>query len=280
MPSPESVIHDIGYQRYQGARLGPASAFAALFIHGLRTSFGLGRSAKAKIFPWIAIGLVGAAALIIAVARSQGAEDIGYQDLPSIVAVVILVFLAVVAPELVSRDLRNNLLPLYFSRPVSRASYAGAKLLSMISAIWLMLAVPQLFIYAASAFGSSDLLAETGRLLSGWLISALYAVIYASIGVLIASVASRRAFAAGAIAAVFLVSLPVMGVLMALGNDTVKSLAPLISPVMLPEAIREWFFGLGNVPIGNYGPLYGAVGVLLPALCALLLFVRYRRVSL
>lgn len=280
MPSPESVIHDIGYQRYQGARLGPGSAFVALFIHGLRASFGLGRSAKAKIFPWIAIGLVGAAALIIAVARSQGAEDIGYQDLPSIVAVVILVFLAVVAPELVSRDLRNNLLPLYFSRPVSRVSYAGAKLLSMVASLWLMLAVPQLFIYAASAFGSSDLVAETGRLLGGWLVSGFYAIIYASLGVLIASVASRRAFAAGAIAAVFLISLPVMGVLMALGDDTVKSLAPMISPVMLPEAIREWIYGLGNLPIGNYGPLYGAVGVLLPALCALLLFVRYRRVSL
>jgi len=277
--SAESVIHDIGYQRYDGPRLGRGYAARSLYIHGLRTAFGLGRSAKAKIFPWTVIALVGAIALIMAVAKSQG-EQISYQEIPQIVSVLALVFLAVVAPELVSRDLRNHLLPLYFSRPIHRADYALAKLASMVSAVWLLMAGAQTLIFAAGAFGPGDVLDELVGLLKGYAVAGFYAVIFSSLAILIASIASRRAFAAGAIAAVFLVTLPVAGVLTELGEDPVSYLAPLVSPIMLPEGVREWVFKTGEFDVGQFGPLYGVVGVLLPTIFVLLLLLRYRRVSL
>jgi ABC-2 type transport system permease protein len=276
--SAESVIHDIGYQRYDGPRLGRGYAARSLFVHGLRTAFGLGRTAKAKIFPWIVIGLVGAIALILAVAKSLG-EQISYQDLPQTVSVVVLVFLAVVAPELVSRDLRNQLLPLYFSRPVHRSDYALAKLLSLVSAVWLLMAGAQTLVFAAGAFGTGDVFGELAELLKGFAVAGFYALIFSSLAILIASVASRRAFAAGAIAAVFLVTLSVAGVLTELGGDPVSYLAPLASPVMLPEGVREWVFHTGQVDVGRFGPLYGAVGVLLPAVFVLALLLRYRKVA-
>ena len=65
------VIHDIGYQRYQGARLGRGYARALVYVHGLRTAFGLGRSAKAKIFPWIVAGLAGLVAVVFTAIRTQ-----------------------------------------------------------------------------------------------------------------------------------------------------------------------------------------------------------------
>jgi len=280
--SNKSVIHDIGYQRYDGPRLGRAYAARSLFGHGLRIAFGLGRSAKAKIFPWIIIGLVSAIALLVAVQRAQGAEsDIGYQDLPNVGSFLIMIFLAVVAPELVSRDLRNHLLPLYFSRPVGRADYVLAKLASLIAAAWLILAGPQTFIFIASAFGRADFLTELKDLLSGFAMAGVYAVIFSSLTLLIASIASRRAFAAGAIAAVYLISLPVVGVLMALGSERVRQIAPIGSPFTMPEGIRKWIFNTGNdVEIGSFGPLYGAVGLLLPVICVLLLLLRYRKVTL
>jgi len=277
--SAESVIHDIGYQRYEGPRLGRGYAARSLYVHGLRTAFGLGRSAKAKIFPWTVIGLVGAIALILAVAKSQG-EQISYQDLPQTVSVLALVFLAVVAPELVSRDLRNHLLPLYFSRPIHRADYALAKLGSLVSAVWLMMAGAQTLIFAAGAFGPGDVLDELAGLLKGYAVAGFYAVIFSSLSILIASVASRRAFAAGAIAAVFLVTLSVAGVLTELGEDPVSYLAPLGSPIMLPEGVREWVFKTGEVDVGQFGAVYGAAGVLLPTIFVLLLLLRYRRVAL
>jgi len=279
MSLPESVIHDIGYQRYDGPRLGRGYAARSLYMHGLRVAFGLGRSAKAKIFPWTVIALVGIIGLIMSVAKAQG-SPVSYQDLPQIASVLTLVFLAVVAPELVSRDLRNHLLPLYFSRPIRRADYALAKLASLVSAVWLLLAAPLTLVFAAGAFGTGDVLAELAGLFKGYAVAAFYAIIYSSLAMLIASVASRRAFAAGAIAAVFLVTLPVAGVLISLEHDPISYLAPIGSPVMLPEGIREWVFGSGEIGIGQFGPLYGAAGVLLPAVCVLLLLLRYRKVSL
>jgi ABC-2 type transport system permease protein len=280
--SAESVIHDIGYQRYDGPRLGRGYAVRSLFAHGLRVAFGLGRSAKAKIFPWTVIALVGLIAVILAVAKAQG-EQVNYEDMPQIAGVLCLVFLAVVAPELVSRDLRNTLLPLYFSRPIHRSDYALAKLAAMVTATWLLLAGPLTLIFAAGAFGSGDVMAELGGLLKGYTVAAFYAVIFSTIAILIASIASRRAFAAGAIAAVFLVTLPITGILAEVGDEgdaSLSQLAALASPVTLPEGLRQWVFGTGEFDIGRFGPLYGAVGVLLPTVCVLLLLLRYRKVSL
>src|SRR5215475_3045331 len=49
--SDDGVIHDIGYRRYDAVRYGRPGIVAALTWHSLRAAFGLGRGAKAKIFP-------------------------------------------------------------------------------------------------------------------------------------------------------------------------------------------------------------------------------------
>jgi ABC-2 type transport system permease protein len=278
MPA-ESVIHDIGYQRYDGPRLGRGYAVRSLYTHGFRAAFGLGRSAKAKIFPWIVIGLVGVIALIYAVGKSQGL-DVSYQDLPDTASLLILIFVAVVAPELVSRDLRNHLLPLYFSRPISRADYVFAKLGSLVTAVWLLVAGPQTLIFAAGAFGGGDFWRELSGLLRGYAMTGIYAAVFGCVALLIASIASRRAFAAGGIAAVFLVSLPVVGIVMALGGTTIRQIAGIGSPFTLVEGIRQWLFHAGEQEIGTYGSLYGATGAGLCLISVLILLLRYRKVSL
>ena len=48
------VIHDLGYRRYDGPRLGRAQMVRALVWHSFRSAFGFGRGAKAKIVPVIA----------------------------------------------------------------------------------------------------------------------------------------------------------------------------------------------------------------------------------
>ena len=68
--TPTSVIHDIGYQRYDGMRLGRLYVFGSLFAHGLRTAFGLGRSFKAKIFPWLVTGVVCVIAVVLMAVRA------------------------------------------------------------------------------------------------------------------------------------------------------------------------------------------------------------------
>ncbi len=69
--APNGVIHDIGYQRYTGPRLGRWYAVRSLYVHSVRTAFGLGRSGKAKVFPWLVVGIAFAVALIAVAVRSQ-----------------------------------------------------------------------------------------------------------------------------------------------------------------------------------------------------------------
>ena len=52
------VIHDLGYQHYDGPRLGRPAIVRALAWHSLRSAFGLGRGARAKIVPVLAFAIM------------------------------------------------------------------------------------------------------------------------------------------------------------------------------------------------------------------------------
>src|SRR5690242_19764266 len=147
MAQPTSVIHDIGYQRYTGPRLGRWYANRSLYEQSLRTAFGIGRGAKAKIFPWLVIGIALSVAVIAIAVRSLTGEPLmSYRSYAANITFPVMLFLAIVAPELVSRDLRDRTLPLYFSRPLSRSDYALTKYAALATVVLVLLAVPQLLI--------------------------------------------------------------------------------------------------------------------------------------
>jgi ABC-2 type transport system permease protein len=292
MSEPTGVIHDIGYQRYNGPRLGRRHVFGALYLHGLRTVFGLGRTAKAKIFPWLVVGIVTLVAAGITAVRSQIGEVVmTYAQFADSMSWLVIFFVAVAAPELVSRDLRSGVLPLYFSRPLPRDDYPLAKLLALVSAIWLLLGGPQLVMFLGAAFttdkGMRGVWDELLDLLPGLLYAGLWAAVFASIGLLVASLTGKRAFAAGGIVAVFLMTTPIVGTLSILPSRTINELAFLASPSTLVGGVGTWALGDllvpegrgGGVPIGGFGPVYGVAAVLLVAACVALLLLRYRKVA-
>jgi ABC-2 type transport system permease protein len=282
-PAPAGIIHDLGYQRYTGARLGRRYATLALYTHGLRTAFGFGRSAKAKVFPWMVAGFALVVAIVAVVVRSQtGAVFIGYLQYPDNVAVPVLLFLAVVAPELVSRDLRAQVLPLYFSRPIRRTDYALAKLAALVSAAWLLLTGPELLILLGAVFsqtgGWRGAWHEFTGFLGGVAYAAIMAVVFGSIAVLLASLASRRAVAAAVIVGAFLVTAPVVGVLSVIGGS-LRDLAPVLNPVTLVLGVKTALFDpvQGRLDVGIFGPMYVAVAIAVVIGCGTLLAARYRR---
>ena len=279
-----SVIHDIGYQRYAGVRLGRGYATRALFTHGLRTSYGLGRSAKAKIFPWFVVGVVALVAAVVTAVRSRTGEPVmTYADFPENLSFLILLFCAVAAPELVSRDLRSGVLPLYFSRPLQRSDYAFAKLGALIAAVWLLLASAQLLMFVGAAFtldGMRQVWDEFGDFAPGVLYSGIHAVVFCSLALLVASLASRRAVAAAVTVAVFLATTPIVGVLYAVGGETTKQLASLASPMTMVSGLGDWLFEPGGENgIGDFGPLYASASAALVIVCVTLLLARYRKVA-
>ena len=279
----DSVIHDIGYQRYTGPRLGGAYAARSLYGLGLRTAFGIGRGAKAKIFPWIVVAIMFGVAVVVTAVRAQaGIKLMDYLSFPGNLGLVLLLFCAVVAPELVSRDLRSGVLPLYFSRPLTRAGYAMAKLGALVSALWLLMAGPLLLMFIGGAFtvkGASKVWHEWTDFLPALAHAGIYAVVYGSLSLLIASLVGRRAVAAAVIVAVFLVTTPILGVLVVIGGEVGRQLAFLVSPLTLVDGLGNWLFGMKNLDIGDFGAVYLAAVVALVTACVMLLLERYRKVA-
>src|SRR5690349_4224443 len=209
--TPTGVIHDLGYRRYDGPRFGRQRIVAALAWHSFRSAFGFGRGAKAKIVPVIAFVALLLPAIVNAFAMSQGQpRQVDYDTyVPTLRDLIMLVFVAVQAPELVSRDLRSRVLPLYFSRPIKPVDYPLAKYLGFTGACLVMLEVPLLALYGgavANVHGGSAVWAETKALIPGLLIGLLWAVTLAAISLFLASTTGRRGFATGAVAIAFLLT--------------------------------------------------------------------------
>jgi ABC-2 type transport system permease protein len=289
MPGPDDrgatgVIHDIGYQRYDGPRLGRRYAARSLYVHGVRSAYGIGRGAWAKVLPMGLLALACLAALILVVVSSQFPSPVlDYVGIAATFSYAATVFVAIVAPELVSADLRNNLLSLYLSRPLARSDYALAKLAALATAVFVLFAGPMLVMFVGLAFstrtGVSGVLEQAGDLLAGLLAAAIHAAVLAALALPLAALSGRRVFATGIIIAVFLLTAPVSGALRALDPGATGQLAGLLDPVSLLNGVDRWIFDGGIVEVGPYGPVYGLTALALAALGTACAVWRYRKVT-
>jgi ABC-2 type transport system permease protein len=321
------VIHDIGYRRYEGNKYGHPRIVWALYLHSLRSAFGLGRGAKAKIVPVVAFIAMCLPAVVNAVDIANNGvqnQSVFYDTYtPTLRALVITVFVAAQAPELVSSDRRYRVLQLYFSRPMRRSGYPLAKLAAFITACLILLELPLLLMYAgaiSSVHGKHQAWLQTRALIPGLGMAALWAVLLASVGLVLASFAARRAYATGTVAGALFASFVISRILIratesqaripmtfkvppgapappgagpggvvhvfriALEPTTASKLVGMVSPYSMLDAIRQWIGGSSHPtdvpPPGSYGWLY------LAAFCLLLLaagggmFLRYRKAGL
>jgi ABC-2 type transport system permease protein len=299
--SAAGVIHDRGYRRYDGPRLGRVQIVRALVWHSFRTALGIGRGPKAKILPVIAFVAICLPAIVNAVAVAKGgAQVVGYESyLFPLRVIVLTVFVAVQAPELVSRDLRSRVLPLYFSRPMRRGDYPLAKYLAFTAACLLLIELPLLLLYLGTIISStsSAIWPNTRGLLAGLAIGLMWAVLVAAIGLAIASLSGRRAYATGAVAIFFFLTLILSQIIQQIAGrgpgfitpQTLPAgprLASLISPFMTLESITKWFAGYGHAfqpgsgqmpDPGSYGPAYIVMFAVVLAASFAILAARYRK---
>jgi ABC-2 type transport system permease protein len=301
------VIHNIGYRRYEAERLGRAQIVRALIWHSFRAAFGIGRGAKAKIFPVLVFALLALPAAVnaVALATNPGSQPIvGYDDyVPSLRTVAVLVFVALQAPALVSSDLRSHSLPLYFARPISRIDYPVAKLVAFVLACLALIEIPLILLYlgiVSQQHGPSQVWAQTRALGSGLLYGSAWAILLASISLLLASTTGKRVFAICATGIPLFFSWILASVLMQVGEQAygpagfgqpsaLASLAGLLSPFTLLGGVLHWLQGpsaqrLGRhvfqqTTIGHYGAVYGLVFVLLTAAAIVGLIARYRKIG-
>jgi len=293
------VIHDLGYQHYDGPRLGRAAIIRALYWHSLRSAFGIGRGAKAKIVPILAFGLMCLPAIANAVAVATSPDHVRIVDYDTYTyplrTLVMLIFVAAQAPELVSRDLRSHVLPLYYSRPLRRLDYPLAKYAAFTAACLLLVEIPLIILYLGtiiSVGGGSAVWDQTKALIPGLGVAALWAVLLAAIGLLLASFTGRRAYATGMIAIYFFLTWILANLLVSIAQNGAGPATPgaplgarlpgLISPFTVLDGVRQWLGGTNPGPIpnpGGAGVLYGLMFVLLLAVSLGGLALRYRKVG-
>jgi ABC-2 type transport system permease protein len=289
--SATGAIYDLGYRGYDGPRLGRRAAFATLFWASLRAAFGLGRSGRSKVVPWglTAIMIVPAAvAGAIQAIAPGGLSPFNYDNYLWDLQPILALFVAAQAPELVSSDQRNHVLSLYFSHALARNDYALAKFGAMAAALFVLALAPLLVILLASILASPDVTGAAGDQLGNLpqIVGAplIYAVPLAALGMAIASFTPRRAYATGAIIAVFLVSAAVGGILSEAGRGRLSLVAPLINPFVLLDGTRDWLVGasIPNSPVLRADLALWVFGILTEVLTLIgiaAVLWRYRRIS-
>ncbi len=289
--SATGAIYDLGYKGYDGPRLGRRAAFWTLFWASLRAAFGLGRSGRAKIAPW------GLTAIMVVPAAIAGAiqamvpsapTPFNYNNYLFELQPILTLFVAAQAPELVSSDQRNHVLSLYFSHALARTDYALAKLSALAAALFILTLAPLLVILLTSILVSADLPAaigdQVGNLPQVLGSPVIHAVPLAAVSLAIASWTPRRAYATGAIIALFLVSAAVGGILAEAGRGRLSEVAPLINPFVLLDGTRNWLLGaaIPDSPVRDANlalPVFGVLTLLMAALGIAAVMWRYRRIS-
>ncbi|CAM5378849.1 ABC transporter permease [Streptomyces sp. NPDC005930] len=293
VPGDQTRIHNIGYRNYDGPRLGRAYARRSLYSQSLRGAYGLGRSAKSKVLPMLLfVVMCLPAAIMVAVAVATKADDlpVEYTRYAIVLQAVISLYVAAQAPQSVSRDLRFKTVPLYFSRPIETSDYVRAKYASLASALFILTAAPLLVLYVGALLAKLDFADQTKGFAQGLVSVALLSLLFAGLGLVVASVTPRRGFGIAAVIAVLTITYGAVSTLQAIadvqGSSGAVAWIGLFSPITLIDGVQSAFLGATSASPGGVGPSNGEGAVYVLVTLGLiagaygLLMRRYKKVGL
>lgn len=238
-------VFDLGYRHYDGPREGRTGARRALWKNGLRTALGLGRGGRAKILPGLFVFALLITALILALLAANLDRLTGMDLIPShsdyygIVSIILMIFAAIIAPELLCSDRRDGAISLYLVRPLTPTDYVLGRWLAFFTLTLAILYLGQIFMLVGLTLGAAEPLThlrenwlDIPRFLGAGFAVALFTT---TIPMAVASFTTRRAYAAAFVIGLYMISSAVAGSL----------------SYTLPEESGRWvaMLTLGNVPI-------------------------------
>ena len=294
------TVFDIGYQRYTERREGRDRSRRAIFKDGVRIALGLGRGGRAKILPWFFITVLAIIGLVFAIVagaadRLGGPGTAERMSLPShsdyygIASIIVFVFAAVVAPELLCRDRRDGVINLYLVRPLTGSDYVTARwasfLVVMATAAWL----PQVILFLGLSAGDPAPVAylqahwlDVPRFLAAGAAMAIYAT---TLAMLAASFTTRRAYASVFLVGLFVITTPfTVGLAEQIGGMAGQWVS-MFNLTNIPVHVNDVIFGdvsqiTEDAPARKLGPMilvsWYFAWTILPAF---ILWWRYRRLS-
>jgi ABC-2 type transport system permease protein len=253
------AVYDRGYRPYAGPRGQRGAATMALWRASIRRALGLRRSWRQKVAPFVLLAVVTLPAVINVgigyVTRDRVAnriEIVTYRDYVG-VSSALLLFVAIIAPDVMCPDRRQRVLPLMFARPLTGFDYVVAKVGAIASIMFAFSVLPQMVLFLGNMLVSDSALDYlTSHLDVLWKVPAavvVLAVYYAIVGVAVASLTDRRIVAGACIIGIFLVTSIAAGILV--GDDFRRlggSPAAVINVLALPLYLRDVIF------LGMVGP--------------------------
>jgi ABC-2 type transport system permease protein len=235
-----------------------------------------------------AVFAVGVAALVSQVgpeARSmEEVSPIRYATYSMVVAPLTMLFCAAQAPELFGRDQRYGVLPLYFSRMLTRTDYALARCAGLLAAILVVIGLPYLVLFVGRVLAAPDpLTGLSEELPSLWPSigqSILTAGVLGGIAAAIAAWTPRRAYATTMIIAAFLIPPILAAIIVGLRGSGLIDLVVLASAGDVLDATNAMLFGVtpdGVAAVARLpDELYLATAIVIVVGSLLLVVRRYR----
>jgi ABC-2 type transport system permease protein len=307
-PTSTGAVYDRGYRPYEGPRGGRRAATAALFRTSLRRAIGLRRPWRQKMAPALLLAIAVVPAVINVgigyLTRNTPAEEfefITYREYLG-VSSALLLFVALVAPDIVCPDRRQRVLSLIFARPITGPDYALAKVGAIFTCVFAFSFLPQVVLFVGQMLvsdGALDYFTDNSDVL--WKVpiaAALLALFYAALGVAVASLTTRRIVAGATLLGITLVSSTVSAILVEAGRgprpaegvpaDGVLAEgdpAALLNILALPLRLRDLVF-LGRLDedsnlsgVAGGGALSVACFVAVVGICLAVILFRYRSVE-
>ena len=212
-------VYDIGYRSYDGPREGRMRARKTVFVDGVRTTLGLGRSPMAKLLPavlFLSVLVPAAVLALINVVAEQIPGDLpGHAGYYQIISVILLLFAAIIAPELLCPDRRDGVLSLYLVRPLTATDYLAGRWFAFLSVALALAYSGQVVLFVGKVLGVEDPVQylqdnwlDVPRFLAAGLLVALFIT---TLPMAASAFTNRRAYAAAFVIGLFLISSAVAG---------------------------------------------------------------------
>jgi len=288
------AVYDRGYRPYDGPRGGRRAATFGLYKATLRRALGIRRPWQQKVAPFVLLAVVTVPAMVdvgigyVTRDRTQDRFSIityrGYVGVSS----ALLLFVALIAPDIICPDRRQRVLSLMFARPLTGTDYVLAKFGAMVTILFSFSFLPQVVLFVGQtlvADGALDYVRDNADVV--WKVPAaivIMAVYYSVVGLAFSAITSRRIVAGATIIGFFLVTSVVSLIVVGDNVDgvTQSSAATLLNLYALPLQLRDLVF-LGHIDpastlhgVANGGAYAVLVYLAVVATGATVLIGRYR----
>lgn len=229
MTEAQGEVFDLGYRRYEGPREGRWRARKTLWTNGVRTALGIGRPWGAKVLPALLFIAVMIPALIVSIVAIQiGVDDpglLGHDGYYQIVSVILILFSAIIAPELLCPDRRDGVISLYLVRPMTATDYVAARWLAFFTVTLALVLTGQIVMFIGLVLAAPEPLEfvndnwlDVPRFMLAGLVVAVFTT---TVPLAVSAFTTRRAYAASFVIGLFIISFPVAEILSLCDEETV-----------------------------------------------------------